>query len=35
VKSVIERGLRTGDIYSDGSQRVGTSEMGEAIAAAI
>jgi 3-isopropylmalate dehydrogenase len=35
VKSVIERGLRTGDIYSEGTQRVGTREMGEAIAAAI
>ncbi|HET6407899.1 MAG TPA: 3-isopropylmalate dehydrogenase [Chthoniobacteraceae bacterium] len=35
VKVVIERGLRTGDIYSEGSQRVGTREMGEAIAAAI
>ena len=32
---VIERGLRTGDIYSEGSQRVGTREMGGAIAAAI
>jgi 3-isopropylmalate dehydrogenase len=35
VKTVIERGLRTGDIYSEGSQRVGTREMGEAIAAAL
>jgi 3-isopropylmalate dehydrogenase len=35
VKMVIEGGLRTGDIYSEGSKRVGTSEMGEAIAAAI
>jgi 3-isopropylmalate dehydrogenase len=35
VKVVIERGLRTGDIYSEGSQRVGTREMGEAIAAEI
>jgi len=35
VKAVIERGLRTGDIYSEGSQRVGTRQMGEAIAAAI
>lgn len=35
VKTVIERGLRTGDIYSEGTQRVGTAEMGAAIAAAI
>jgi 3-isopropylmalate dehydrogenase len=35
VKTVIERGLRTGDIYSEGTQRVGTREMGEAIAAAV
>jgi 3-isopropylmalate dehydrogenase len=35
VKTVIERGLRTGDIWSDGTQRIGTREMGEAIAAAI
>jgi 3-isopropylmalate dehydrogenase len=31
VKVVIERGLRTGDIYSEGSKRVGTQEMGVAI----
>jgi 3-isopropylmalate dehydrogenase len=35
VKMVIEGGLRTGDIYSEGSKRVGTVEMGESIAAAI
>lgn len=35
VKTVIERGLRTGDIFSEGTQRVGTREMGEAIAAAL
>ncbi|HEX8312236.1 MAG TPA: 3-isopropylmalate dehydrogenase [Chthoniobacteraceae bacterium] len=35
VRSVIDQGLRTGDIYSEGTQRVGTREMGEAIAAAI
>jgi 3-isopropylmalate dehydrogenase len=35
VKTVIERGLRTGDIYSEGSRRVGTREMGETIAAAL
>jgi 3-isopropylmalate dehydrogenase len=35
VKLAIEGGLRTGDIYSEGSKRVGTTEMGQAIAAAI
>jgi len=32
VKCAIESGLRTGDIYTEGTQRVGTKEMGEAIA---
>ena len=35
VRSVIDAGLRTGDIWSEGTSRVGTQEMGEAIAAAI
>lgn len=35
VRRVIDDGLRTGDIYSEGTRRVGTSEMGEAIAAAL
>ena len=35
VRSVIEAGLRTGDIWSEGTQRVNTREMGEAIAAAM
>jgi 3-isopropylmalate dehydrogenase len=35
VRKVIANGLRTGDIYSEGTKRVGTREMGEAIAAAI
>src|SRR6185295_17370521 len=35
VRSVIDAGLRTGDIWSEGTKRVGTREMGEAIAAAI
>lgn len=35
VATVIDRGLRTGDIWSEGTQKVGTKEMGEAIAAAI
>ena len=35
VRTVIDRGLRTGDIWSEGTQRVGTREIGEAIAEAI
>ncbi len=35
VKVAIECGLRTGDIYSDGTKKVGTREMGEAVAAGI
>ena len=35
VQQVIESGLRTGDIWSEGTRRIGTAEMGQAIAAAI
>ena len=35
VRSVIRAGLRTGDIWSERTRRVGTCEMGEAIAAAV
>ena len=35
VRTVIDAGLRTGDIWSEGTRRVGTREMGEAIAAAL
>ena len=35
VRRVIDSGLRTGDIWSEGTRKVGTREMGEAIAAAI
>jgi 3-isopropylmalate dehydrogenase len=35
VRRVIDDGLRTGDIWSEGTQRVGTREMGEAIVAAL
>ena len=35
VRKVIADGLRTGDIFSAGTRRVGTREMGEAIAAAV
>ena len=35
VRAVIDAGFRTGDIFSEGTRRVGTSGMGEAIAAAV
>ncbi len=35
VDAVLSSGLRTGDIYSDGMQRVGTVEMGDAVVAAL
>ncbi len=35
VKKVLATGLRTGDIYQPGSQRVGTEEMGEAVVQAL
>ena len=35
VKAVLARGLRTGDIYEPGTQRVGTREMGDAVLAAL
>jgi 3-isopropylmalate dehydrogenase len=35
ARKVIEGGLRTGDIWSEGTKRVGTAEMGAAIVAAI
>ncbi len=35
VKNAIEQGLRTGDIYSEGTERVNTREMAEAVAAGI
>jgi 3-isopropylmalate dehydrogenase len=35
VKHVLAQGLRTADIYSTGSTRVGTREMGDAVVAAI
>jgi len=35
VRTVIGRGLRTGDIFSEGMQRVNTREMGDAILAAL
>lgn len=35
VQKVIEQGLRTGDIFTEGSRRVNTREMGDAIVAAL
>lgn len=35
VRTVITRGLRTADIHTPGTERVNTTEMGEAIAGAI
>lgn len=35
VSKVLDDGLRTGDIYSDGMTKVGTAEMGDAIVAAL
>jgi 3-isopropylmalate dehydrogenase len=35
VKDVLASGLRTADIYSEGTTKVGTMEMGDAVVAAI
>jgi len=35
VKSVLSAGYRTGDIYQEGTRRVGTTEMGDAVVAAL
>jgi 3-isopropylmalate dehydrogenase len=35
VGKVLDKGLRTADIYSDGMTKVGTSEMGDAVVAAL
>jgi 3-isopropylmalate dehydrogenase len=35
VESVLDQGLRTGDIFSEGCQLVSTSEMGDAVLAAL
>lgn len=35
VQSALDAGYRTGDIYSEGTQKVGTVEMGDAIVAAL
>jgi len=35
VRKVLQQGLRTADIYTDGCRKVGTQEMGDAVAAAL
>ena len=35
VKSALAQGLRTADIYEDGTRKVGTKEMGDAVVAAL
>jgi 3-isopropylmalate dehydrogenase len=35
VKKVLKNGLRTGDIWQEGCQRVGTREMGDAVLGAL
>jgi 3-isopropylmalate dehydrogenase len=35
VRRVLSQGLRTGDIYREGTRRVGTVEMGDAVVAAL
>lgn len=35
VKRVLARGLRTTDIYQEGTRKVGTSDMGDAVVAAL
>lgn len=35
VERVLDQGLRTADIYSEGMKQVGTSEMGDAVVAAL
>jgi 3-isopropylmalate dehydrogenase len=35
VKSVLASGLRTPDIWSEGTKKVGTREMGDAVVAAM
>ena len=35
VQKVLEQGLRTPDIHSEGTQRVSTKEMGDAVVKAL
>ncbi|MEK7261886.1 MAG: 3-isopropylmalate dehydrogenase [Pseudomonadota bacterium] len=35
VSNVLDQGLRTGDIYTEGTKKVGTKEMGDAVVTAL
>jgi 3-isopropylmalate dehydrogenase len=35
VQKVLAQGLRTGDIWSEGTTKVGTREMGDAVVKAL
>jgi len=35
VSKVLDQGLRTGDIWTEGTKKVGTKEMGDAVVAAL
>jgi 3-isopropylmalate dehydrogenase len=35
VARVLDSGLRTGDIFTEGTQKVGTRQMGEAVVNAL
>jgi 3-isopropylmalate dehydrogenase len=35
VRTVLDQGLRTQDIYSEGMRKVGTREMGDAVVSAM
>jgi 3-isopropylmalate dehydrogenase len=35
VKKVLAQGLRTGDIYSEGTTKVSTAQMGDAVVKAL
>ena len=35
IRTVLHKGVRTGDIWQEGCQRVGTREMGDAVLRAL
>jgi 3-isopropylmalate dehydrogenase len=35
VSKVLDKGLRTGDIFTEGTKKIGTAEMGDAVAKAL
>jgi 3-isopropylmalate dehydrogenase len=35
VSTVLDQGYRTGDIWTEGTRKVGTKEMGDAVVAAL